>query len=253
MIPGLDVHAGYGRLSWKLVAASGYRFAYCKSTQGNDPQKDDLTWKRNVQEAQANGMAAGVYHFAYPLPYGEKKPAGRHPIEQAERFHTRVGGHGSLIGQLAPAVDAEWPPPEEWEQWGCTATQINDWLREHCHAVALLFGRLPVIYTYPAWWRALIHGGADTGWAAKYPLWLASYTWLGPGTPPRGWETPHLSWVRETWEGWSICQHSAEGSKVRIPGITACPVDRNVIRDMTTLRRLLGDPEDDECEDRGAA
>ena len=252
MIPGVDVHAGYGKINWKLVATAGYRFAYCKSAEGNEPQRDDLTWRRNVDEAQANGIVAGIYSVPWPLPYGDDKPAGRHPLEQAERFHARVGGYGSRAGELSPAVDAEWPPPEDWAKWGCTAQQISDWLREHCEALTLLFGRLPVIYTYPHWWRTLARG-ADVSWASRYQLWLADYSWPQEGHPPDGWLAPRMSWVRPTWDDWTICQHSADGSKARVPGIVAPAVDRNIIRDEDTLERLQGlvrlGPDDDTLPD----
>lgn len=252
MLPGVDVHAGYGRIDWGLVAVAGYRFVYAKGPEGNEPNRDDLTWRRNVDEAQANGVAAGIYVVPWPLPHGPGLPAGRHPLEQAERFHVRVRGYGGREGELSPAVDAEWPPPEEWAKWGCSAPQISEWLREHCEAVTLLWGRLPIIYTYPHWWRTLA-AGADVSWASRYMLWIADYSWPQAGHPPDGWAPTKLSWVRATWDDWTICQHSADGSLVRVPGIPACPVDRNVIRDETTLERLRGivriGPDDDTLPD----
>jgi lysozyme len=235
MLPGVDTHAGYGRINWKLVAESGVRFMWNKSAEGNEPAKDDQTWMRNCAEAQANGIAAGVYFFPYPLPYGDGKPAGRHPLEQAERFHRRVNGFGSRHGELSPVVDAEWPPPHEWAKWGCSAPQVAAWLREHCEAVALLFGRLPVIYTYPWFWAELTKR-ADVSWAGRYPLWMASYTHPGPGIPLPARHPP----VPAPWRDWAAWQYSAEGSRERVPGIPACPVDRDVMRDEATLERLTG-------------
>lgn len=233
MIAGVDVHAGYGKINWKLVAEAGIRFMWNKSAEGNEPAKDDQTWIRNTAEAQANGIAAGVYFFPYPLPAGK---AGRDPVEQAERFHKRVAGWGSRPGELSPVVDAEWPPPHEWAKWGCTAAQVSAWLQIHCEAVEQLFGRLPVIYTYP-WWWAELSKGADVSWAARYPLWMAAYTHPGPGIPPAYGKPP----VPAPWREWAAWQYSAEGSQERVPGIPACPVDRDVIRDEATLLRLTGE------------
>jgi lysozyme len=246
VIPGVDTHAGYGRINWKLVAQSGVRFMWNKSAEGNEPNKDDLSFIRNCSEAQAHSISAGVYFFPYPLPSAPGAPPGRHPLEQAERFHKRVRGLGSKFGELSPVVDAEWPAPQDWLKWGCSAPQINDWLMQHCHAVALLFGRLPVIYTYPHWWR-MLSLSADTSWAGRYPLWLADYSWPQEGSPPFGWTPPRLTWVSEAWSRWHVCQHSAEGSSVRVPGISACPVDRNVMRSEDVLQRLRG------CEDDALA
>lgn len=238
MIAGIDVHAGYSHIDYRAVAAAGYRFVYAKCAEGNEARKDDLTWRRNVTEAAENGLAVGVYSVPWMLPYGDDKPAGRHPVEQAERFFARCKGFGSEAGTLPPAVDIEWPPPELWAKWGCTAPQISAWLEEHCKAVERLWGRVPLIYSYPAWWRELARG-ADVSWASRYPLWWANYGWPGEGTPPDGWTPPSWHW-QSTWTEWAICQHSAQGSSVMVPGVPACPVDRNVIRDEQTLQRLLG-------------
>ena len=237
MIPGVDVHAGYGRIDWRAVATAGYRFAYCRGPEGNEERKDDLTWRRNVDEAAAAGLAVGVYMVPWYLPYGDGQPAGRHPVEQAERFFQRLGGFGSERGTLPPAIDIEWPPPEKWAEWGCTAPQISAWLRDHVEAVERLWERAPILYLYPWLYRALVSGGADLSWMRRYDVWWADYGWPGEGPPPAGWTPPHWSW-QSTWDDWAICQHSADGSSVRVPGIPACPVDRDVIRDEATLARL---------------
>lgn len=240
MIPGVDVYQGYGPIDWNLVAASGVRFAWIKCREANDYK--DENYERNVQRARATGIHVGAYHVAHPLPKdvpGRPFKTGRTPLEQAELFFKGCAGLGSDPGELSPALDLEWPAPEDWQKWGCSAQQISDWARECCEAMALLWGRLPIIYVYPHWWRTLAHG-ADVSWAARYPLWLADYGWRDEGSPPDDWNAPHLSWVSSAWERWDACQHSAQGSSVRVPGIPACPVDRDVIRDEETLRRLTG-------------
>lgn len=234
MIPGVDVYSGYGRIDWKAVAASGVRFAWIKSAEGNEPARDDSAFRRNVDDAQEAGVIVGAYFFPYPLPYGPGLPAGRSPLEQAERAFRVCAGLGSQHGELSPCVDAEWPPPEEWVKWGCSAAQISEWLHDYCEAATILWGRLPVIYTYPWWWKAL--SAADVSWAAQYPLWMASYTHNGPGTPPIGKAPP----VPAPWKDWAAWQYSANGSLQRVPGIPACPVDRDCIRDEDTLKRLTG-------------
>lgn len=235
MIFGVDVYSGYGRLNHKLAASAGVRFMWCKSAEGNEPARNDFAFARNVQGCRDNGIVPGAYFFPYPLPSGPGLPSGRGPLEQAQRFYEVTKGLGSQPGELSPAVDAEWPSPEEWGKWGCSPEQINDWLREHCEAVALLFGRLPIIYTYPWWWRTLAIS-ADVSWASRYPLWMATYTHFGPGTPEVG-SSPQIP---TPWTNWDAWQYSANGSSVRVPGIPAVPVDRDVIRDEATFRRLTG-------------
>lgn len=238
MLAGVDVHAGYGVIDYRSVASEGYRFVYAKCAEGNEARRDDLTWRRNVDAARAAGLAVGIYNVPWYLPYGADLPAGRHPVEQAERFHARCGGFGSELGTLPPAIDVEWPPPEEWAKWGCSAAQISRWLRDHCEAVELLWSRAPIIYLYPHLYRELARA-ADVSWMRRYDAWWADYGWPGEGSPPDGWQPSHWSW-QSTWDDWTMCQHSAKGSLVRVPGISACPVDRDVIRDEATLQRLLG-------------
>lgn len=232
MIPGFDCWAGYGNIDFNLAASAGYRFVWVKCQEGNSGR--DPLYLRNVQRAKDAGIVTGAYHFAYPLPE-DGKNANRGPKDQARLFWEKSDGLGSREGELTPALDLEWPPPQEWAKWSCTAPQINDWARECCEAMTLLWGRRPVIYTYPHWWKTL-SAGADTSWASCYPLWLADYFWLGEGVPDKA--PPKLSWVSKTWDDWAACQHSAEGSKVRIPGVPAVPVDRNVMKDEETLKKL---------------
>lgn len=240
MIPGLDVHAGYGTIDWDRVASAGYRFAWAKCSEGNQGNGKfvDPQFARNVAECKRVGILVGAYHFAFPLP-SDGKNKFRSAKEQAQIAFERSGGLGSEPGDLCHALDAEWPPTNEWSKWGCTAQQISDWLREYCEEATLLWGRPPIIYTYPAWWKTL-SANADTSWASAYYLWFANYEWPGEGTPPDGWEPPLMSWVASTWSDWAVCQHSADGSPVKVPGIVAKYVDRNVCKDETTLSQLCG-------------
>lgn len=233
MILGVDVFSGYGVIDWAAAAQAGVRFAYVKCTEGNEARRDDTAFTRNVAGCKAAGVLVGSYHFPYPLPSGQGLPVGRSPREQAERAYEACGGLGERPGELPHAVDAEWPEVGEWGKWGCTAKQLSDWLREYCIHATLLWSRQPIIYTYPFWWKALA-GAADVSWAAEYDLWIANYTHPGDGLPK-----PHEGpIVPAPWTDYAIHQFSADKSPTRVPGIPVCPLDRNVIRDEETLRRL---------------
>jgi lysozyme len=234
MIPGVDVHGGYGIIDWSKVAASGVRFAIAKCTEGNEPAKDDGTFNRNITGMRINGIVPGGYHFPYPLPQ-DGTHAGRSPREQMERYWLKSGGLGSRVGELPPIVDAEWPELGDWSRWGTSAAGISQWLREFCELVAERWARKPLLYTYPFWWRA-VSASANVAWAADYGLWMANYTHPEAGTPP-----DHAGpIVPAPWDNWDIWQYSAKGSLARIPGINAVPVDRDCIKDAKTLARLIG-------------
>jgi len=236
MIPGFDCYSGYGQINFNVAREAGYRFVWVKCQEGNTGK--DGSYERNVQRARDAGLAVGAYHFAFPLPTDPAHPS-RDPNDQAQLYFNACKGLGSEPGDLSPALDLEWPAPQDWAKWGCTPQQISDWGRACCVAMAQLWGRLPVIYTYPHWWKTLAQG-ADVSWASDYPLWFADYSWPQIGHPPLGWMPPHLSWVQDTWNDWAACQHSADGSTARVPGVPVSPVDRNVIKDEATLLRLTG-------------
>ena len=241
MIPGVDVSAAQGYIDWQKVSDAGYRFAYLKCTEGNQGNGKfvDQQFHRNLEGARAAGVVVGCYHFAFPLPE-DSKNVGRSPNEQVAYAYTQSGGLGSQPGDLAHALDLEWPAPQDWRKWGCSAEQIAAWAKEYCELATERFGRKPVIYLYPDFYRQLVNGGADVSWASEYDLWFADYGWPGAGTPPEGWAPPHFSWVSKTWTNWAVCQYSAENSAVQVPGIRVPHVDRNVIEDEATLARLQG-------------
>lgn len=237
MIFGIDVHTGYGPIDWTKCKAAGVRFAWLKCTEGNKNYVDEQFWA-NAHGCEANGIPCGAYHYAFPLPE-DPAHAGRSPAEQVERAFAGCNGMGSRPGELAHFVDAEWPEPQDAAKWGCTRPQISAWLREYCDRATIKWGRKPVIYTYGSWWRWLSQG-ADVSWASEYLLFFADYGWPHEGAPPDDWTPPHLSWVSQTWTDWAVCQFSAEGSSARVPGINACPVDRDCIRSETMLQILRG-------------
>lgn len=239
MIIGLDVHAGYGVIDWDRVAAAGYRFVWCKCSEGDQGMGKyiDAQYKRNVAEATRVGLAVGAYHFAFPLPSVGPNAPGNSPAEQVEYAYKNSAGLGSKPGDLSHAVDAEWPPTNEFAKWNCTPAQVSAWFKEYCELATVKFGRKPIIYTYPAWWKFLSEN-ADTSWASEYDLWYANYS--HPNAAPTSGNPPLLSWVKKTWTDWAAWQHSADGSTVKVPGIVAKAVDRNVIKDEPTLARLQG-------------
>lgn len=242
MIPGFDCYVGYGVIDFAQVAAAGYKFVFVKMAEGNEPARNDTAFYRNVADAKAHGLYVGGYFFPYPLRSGPGLPAGRSAREQAKRAHEVCHGLGSKPGELPHVVDAEWPEIGDWGRWGVDAAFISQWLREYCEAATELWGRKPVIYTYPFWWKA-IAASADVAWAADYDLWIANYTHSGEGLPTAT-EAPYIP---KPWTDYAFHQFSAKGSAVRLPGVPACPVDRDVFRgSLDDLRRLANiDPDAD--------
>lgn len=244
MILGVDVHAGYGTIDWPRAAAAGVRFAIAKCTEGNEGK--DARHDANIVGARAAGLYVGSYLYAFPLPTDDKHP-GRSPLEQARRFWFESGGVGSRPGELPPTIDFEWPPHYErdkktsrivdrWAEWKVTPASIIAWAEECVTEMERLWGRTPILYTYPDFAQSL-GGELRASTLGRCPLWMANYTHPNAWMPPEG--TRPI--VPKPWKDALLWQFSADGSPIRIPGIPACPIDRNVFRgDLDGLRRLAG-------------
>lgn len=192
------------------------RGVYHRCGVGND--RPDADFLINVSKARASGRVVGAYHFFYPLPTTKEHP-DRDPLLQARKHFTASGGLGKRAGDLPPAVDFEWPAPEEWAKWGCTKQQIEESCWQYAAEMTRLHEVQPLVYTYPYWWRAL---GSPARWAI-YKLWLASYT-----------PTPV---VLAPWTDCVLWQNTGGGGKL---GMNGAPVDTDLISesDLAGLLRI---------------
>lgn len=235
LIRGLDVSAYQPSINWKAVAASGYRFVYLRCGIGNGAP--DATFANRKSEAMSAGLVVGAYHFAYPLPEDAAHP-GRNPVEQARAHHAACNGLGSQAGELLPALDLEWPPPDQWAHWGVTAASIVAWAVAYLAEAEALYGLRPLLYIYPDFVAHLV-AGANLDPLAKYPLWFASYR----GAPPND-NTPMPACL--PWGTAAVWQHT---NKLVVAGID---VDGDVLdgASMASLARgsaidLVTDPPND--------
>lgn len=241
MILGVDVSALQGAIDWRRFHDQGVRFAWLKCTTGNERGRDSF-FARNVQAAKDAGILVGAYHFCYPLPHGAEHPAGRDPVTQARRAFAEADQLGRLEGELPPAVDLEWPPQWEqkdgqltnvWNRWGVTAGSIATWALAFLAEAERLWGRTPVLYTYPDFWRSLGAEGRRSEFG-RYPLWIAHYKHPGPGLPPLG-SMPIVPWP---WSRPLVWQFSANNG-ARLDGC-ATDIDRNAFMGTDAELRELG-------------
>lgn len=247
MLLGIDVWHGYGKIDWAKARDEGHvRFAFAKCTQGNDGK--DPRFDEYVAGAKAAGIPVGAYLYGYALPNDPAHP-GRSPEEQARKFFADCGGLGSRPGELPPALDMEFPARwdrrkvdadgnliDQWARFGVTAEFIARWTLACLQEMERLFGRVPILYTYPDFWARLGAFGKLPEFR-RYPLWIASYIRESAKALP----TTERPLAVAPWDAFTIWQFSADGSPVRVPGVPACPLDRNVIKDEDTLTRLIMD------------
>jgi GH25 family lysozyme M1 (1,4-beta-N-acetylmuramidase) len=193
----IDVSAAQGVIAWDSVAAYGVRAAMIEHGVGND--QGNACAAAQVAGARAAGLLVGAYSFLYPIGI---PGAGRTPQQQAA-LHAALD-FGPY--DLPPVIDLEWPEPAQWGRWGCSASQIVDWVLAYVGAR----GDSPWLYTMPGFVEALGAAAAPLG---RFPLWVANW----------GVSSPH---VPSPWRDWSAWQYSSTGS---IPGI-AGNVDLSWIR-----------------------
>lgn len=205
LIKGLDVSVYQGdKINWKAVAAAGYKFVICRCGVGNGSK--DKNYEKNIAGAKAVGLKVAAYHFVYPLPTIPNQPL-RDPKAQA-KLHADWAGKDILA-----ACDLEWPEPENWAKWGCTAQQIVDWAVTYLEEYERLTGIRPIVYTYPYFAKAV---NLPASFAQKWKLWIASYT-ANPTVP-------------KPWTDWLLWQDSG-GKTTNLPG--GGPVDTNKARDLS--------------------
>lgn len=205
LIKGIDVSIYQGdNINWKACAAAGYKFVICRCGVGNSSK--DKNYEKNIAGAKAAGLKVMAYHFIYPLPTIPSQPL-RDPKAQA-KLHADWAGSNILA-----ACDLEWPEPENWKKWGCTAKQIVEWTIVYLEEYERLTGIRPIVYTYPYFAKAV---SLPASFAEKWKLWIASYT-----------NTPLIP---KPWTSWVIWQDSG-GKTTNLPG--GGPVDTNKARDLS--------------------
>ena len=218
-VTGIDVsayqHPPYQRagIDWRAVAGAGHAFAIVKATEGVHYTNPHF-WSDRHNARQA-GLLVGSYHF---LRWQPGAPSG---AAQARHYRQVVG---DTKGELTPACDLEWIKGAKRP-----AREIVAIAREFVAECEQQFGRWPMIYTGPSFWRwCLLPAGDDALALTSWPLWLVDYH--PPIDPMIG---------APDWR-WSIHQHTGDGS---CPGVQG-DCDLNVVRDMRTLRELAGlDPD----------
>lgn len=211
-IPGVDISALQGNVNFAAVAASGIQFVIIRCGVGNGGI--DALFKHNVAAATAAGLKVMAYHFVYPLPPLASQPL-RDPIKQAQ-YHFNAAGPNILA-----ACDFEWPAPQDWAKWGCTATQIKQWCLAYLTEYERLTNQKMVVYTYPYFAASLKLDPAF----AKYPLWVASYE-------------PSPA-VIHPWTDWVLWQYGSGGIHKLPNGVE---VDVDYARDLSLWDALPGAP-----------
>lgn len=151
VVQGVDVSHYQGEIDWEKMSAQGVRFAYIKATEGSS--YTDEFYIRNLQGAQAAGIAAGAYHF-----FSFDSPGSG----QAAHFIETIGDTAT---DLIPVIDAEYygnkrkDPPE--------ADAVRAELKDLLQILEEHYGCKPMIYSTQPFYQRFLQGYFD-----EYPLWI---------------------------------------------------------------------------------
>ncbi len=178
---GIDVSNWQGYIDYEQVKNDGIDIVYIKSSQGNNIV--DTYFKINYNNAKANGLKVGFYHF---LTARNEEEA----VNQAEFF-------ASVISNTNPDCKLAM----DFEFFGnLTVSEVNSISKVFLEKVKEITGKDVIIYsdTFNA------SNVFREELAQNYPLWIAEY----------GVEVP-----RETnWETWEGFQYTSRGNVSGIRG-----------------------------------
>jgi GH25 family lysozyme M1 (1,4-beta-N-acetylmuramidase) len=194
---GVDVasfqHPGGAAIDWSQVAASGVGFAAVKATEGayyKNPYA--LT---DVAGAEAAGLSVVAYAFAIPNGNGSSDS----PVTQANYLVKDLGSYAAVVSIM---LDIEYNPYSGGQCYGLKGSKMVAWVAAFDAQIQARTGRMPIIYTPPAWWDSCT--GNSSGFGPD-PLWVPSITTGSPVLP-------------DGWANWTIWQYSGTGT---VPGIKA--------------------------------
>lgn len=172
---GIDVSIWQGQIDYERVKEDGIEIVYIRSSEGNSYV--DPYYLRNYNNAKANGLKIGFYHYLTATTTDEA-------IEQADFFVSLVGG---LEPDCRLAMD--------FEQFnGLSIEEINTVSLAFLERVEEKSSKEVVIYSDA--YNARVTFGEEL--ASRYPIWIAEY----------GVEEPESNGKWDTWIGF---QYSSTG------------------------------------------
>ena len=196
---GIDVSDWQGYIDYGRVKSSGIEIVYIKSSQGSNIK--DPYFDINYENAKANGLKVGFYHFLTATNTAE--------AEQQARFFSSVISGKSPDCKLAM----------DYEVFGgVSVEEINNIAQVFLESVKRLTNKEVIIYSDLSNSREVF----SRELAQNYPLWIAYYG-----------EYNQLRNIETNWETWQGVQYTDRG---RVAGING-----SVDRDIYTKEIFLGE------------
>lgn len=150
---GIDVSKHQGEIDWKKVKADGIEFAMLRAGYGKVASQEDPTFKRNYEEAKANGIKVGAYWYSYATTASDAK-------KEAE-----------VCASVLKGKSFDFPIAFDFED----KSQLS---KEIASAVIPAFidtlkskGYYTILYSY----KSMLASYIDDEIEKKYDIWLAHY------------------------------------------------------------------------------
>ncbi len=184
---GIDVSNWQGYINYTAVKEDGIDIVYIKSSQGNDYK--DPYFELNYENAKANGLLVGVYHFVTARSITEAQ-------REAEFFASVISGK-QIDCKLAM----------DFEEFGSlTRPEINEISKAFLERLEEITGKETIVYS------DLFNSRNTFELSDEYPLWIAYYG-----------DYAELEEIRSNWKTWQGWQNTDVG---RVDGIRG-HVDRD--------------------------
>lgn len=184
---GIDVSNWQGHINYAEVKKDGIDIVYIKSSQGDDYK--DPYFELNYENAKANGLLVGVYHFVEARSITEAE-------REAEFFSSVISGK-QIDCKLAM----------DFEEFGSlTRQEINEVSRAFLERLEEITGKETIVYS------DLFNSRNTFELSDEYPLWIAYYG-----------EYAELEEIKSNWKTWQGQQYTDRG---RVRGIQGY-VDRD--------------------------
>lgn len=171
---GIDVSVYQGNIDYGAVKNAGIQVVYIKASEGSS--FIDPYFEQNYQNAKANGLSVGVYHYLTARSTEEAQL-------QAQFFVSLLSGK---------SIDCK--PAMDFESFGyLTIEEINQIAITFLNTVRESSGKEPIVYSDTSNATNVFRGEVT-----NFPLWVAQYEVDFP--------TENGNW--ESWVGW---QYTDEG------------------------------------------
>ena len=181
---GIDISSWQGNVDFKKIKDSGIQIVYIKATESN--KYIQSTMEKYHKGAKENGLLVGFYHFFR---------ANVDAKLQAKYFASAIEGKSMDCKLVLDIETTE----------GVDAEALTNMCIVFLEEVKKLTGKEVAIYTYTSFANSSL-----TSKLSSYPLWIAHYGVVTPGT-------------NRIWNEWVGFQYSEKGV---VPGINGnCDID----------------------------